>query len=199
MSRREEGIRVKSRSHPQPLPAEHTGHASWFKSTRMPQSDQQHTRACTGCVPIPTSNIRLLCLTYTFSPFIRLIRLFWKKWRREGKVRDTVVTGTNAMSHAVGMAAERKHAETSEHGRQTMTHHTLVWVVFFFFCGIFNFLPAPWALHLPPGPTGSIKKEREIKTYQAIFSKVNGSIHTGWLWALRYPCIQMQHLLKHKV
>lgn len=140
MSRREEGIRVKSRSHPQPLPAEHTGHASWFKSTRMPQRDQQHTRACTGCVPIPTSNIRLLCLTYTFSPFIRLIRLFWKKWRREGKVRDTVVTGTNATSHAIGMAAERKHAETSEHGRQTMTHHTLVWVVFFFVVSLIFYL-----------------------------------------------------------
>lgn len=169
---------------------------------------QVHTYATEGstthtsmhwCVPIPTSNIRLLCLTYTFSPFIRLIRLFWKKWRREGKVRDTVVTGTNATSHAVGMAAERKHAE-NVWTRQTNSDssHTGLSFFFFFFCGIFNFLPVPWALHLPPGPTGSIKKEWEIKAYQAIFSKVNWSIHMGWSWALRYPCVQTRCLLRHK-
>lgn len=45
--------------------------------------------------------------------------------------------------------------KTSEHGRHTMTSHTLVWG----FCCIFNFLPVPSALHLPPGPTASIKKE----------------------------------------
>lgn len=38
--------------------------------------------ACIFCHSIPTSNIRLLCLTNTFSPFIRLMKLFWKDKER---------------------------------------------------------------------------------------------------------------------
>lgn len=85
---------------------------------------------------IPTSNIRLLCLTYTFSPFIRLIRLFWKKWRRKGQVRDMVVTGTNVTLHTAPTTWQRatEHAGRLEHHRWTMayTHWVLLLLYFSF-------------------------------------------------------------------
>lgn len=84
-------------------------------------------------VPIPTSNIRLLCLTYTFSPFIRLIRLFWKKWRRKGKVRATVIGGKNTVyTPHVDAAPATQHAERAGHRRQgRITHWFGIWFYFF--------------------------------------------------------------------
>lgn len=117
-------------------------------------------------IPIPTSNIRLLCLTYTFSPFIRLIRLFWKKWRRKGKVRDTVVTGTNAILHSAPTTRVTAYGACWKAG--TPETHSDLSHTDFCFGFIFNFLPVPWALHLPPGPTASIKKEWEIMSYHVI-------------------------------
>lgn len=166
-----------------------------------PQGCQGRTTPHTGMhwsIPIPTSNIRLLCLTYTFSPFIRLIRLFWKKWRREGKVRDTVVTGTNAILHAVGTVTEREHAEDTwtRHTNNGLSHTGLG-----VRC-IFGCLPVPWSLRLPPGPTASIEKEQEIKTYQGIHAKVEDlwSPHnTHWLWALQFSRTQVQCSLRQQV
>lgn len=60
-----------------------------------------------------------------------------------------------------------EHAGRFEHHRWTNTYHILVFAFF-----IFHFLPVPWALHLPPGPTASIKREWEIKSYHAIDSKI---------------------------
>lgn len=83
---------------------------------------------------IPTSNIRLLCLTYTFSPFIRLIRLFWKKWRRKGKVRDMVVIGTNVTLHTASTTWQlaKEHAGSLEHHRRTMAYTYWVLLLFHF-------------------------------------------------------------------
>ena len=125
-------------------------------------------------IPIPTSNIRLLCLTYTFSPFIRLIRLFWKKWRRkESKGHDSHMNKCHP-SHCTNTQSPPRSMLQDLH---TADKQRLITRWFLLLCLILNFLPVPWALHLPLGPTASIKREWEIKSYHAVDSKIEGWVY----------------------
>lgn len=65
-----------------------------------------------------------------------------KKAEKRGKGKGHSSHGTNATSHAVGVAAEREHAE-DVWTRQTNNDSSHTGLGFFFFGGIFNFLPVP--------------------------------------------------------
>lgn len=100
-------------------------------------------------IPIPTSNIRLLCLTYTFSPCIRLIRLFWKKWKRKGKVRETVLKGYKMLF--LHISSQRTNSNMLG-DMNTSNISTLVT------SGPSASVPVPLDLRPPPDPTASMRK-----------------------------------------
>lgn len=100
-------------------------------------------------IPIPTSNIRLLCLTYTFSPCIRLIRLFWKKWKRKGKVRDTVLKGYKMLF--LHISSQRTDSNML---KEVNTSNIDTWATSRPFVSV----PGPLDLRPPLDPTASMRK-----------------------------------------
>ena len=144
-------------------------------------------------IPIPTSNIRLLCLTYTFSPCIRLIRLFWKKWKRKGKVRDTVLKGYKMLF--LHISSQRIDNNML---REVNTSNIDTWAT----SGPFVSVPVPLDLRPPLDPTASMRKigkqhlthsydrklyknwweeHTRLKSYFLYVKGLRRSRHTGWL------------------
>lgn len=103
-----------------------------------------------------------------------------KKVEKKGKVRD-MISHKNKCHPEHGINT-RSPPRSMLEDLNTGDQQWLITRRFFFFWLLFHFefLPVPWALHLPPGPTASIKKEWEIKSYHAIDSEMEG-------WGLDKP------------